>query len=242
MFRGSACCLWNLYFTFFRDSFSTYLICFEAQDVASEICILPSSAIASPLTWISRMALISNGQILFGPRARVFKLIIRGVKLAWWSTITHLFNLQERNNALREQGKSLSVERRSLGFEIQNIAKGIRNPTKDYPLQWQRLESGIHGVESRIQVDCLGFPFMGRPYGQPSNQKLNQGIFSENFLVKIHYAHLILQVLNFAIWEKTLKNLRLAKIKIAKVDTRHIHKITKFKLNCCFFIPQKRRN
>ena len=71
---------------------------------------------------------------------------------------------------------------------------------------------------------------MGRPYGQPSNQKLNQGIFSENFLVKIHYAHLILQVLNFAIWEKTLKSLKLAKIKIAKVNTRHIHKITKFKL------------
>ena len=26
----------------------------------------------------------------------------------------------------------------------------------------QYLESGIHGVESRIYYDCLGFPYMGR--------------------------------------------------------------------------------
>ena len=122
--------------------------------VASKIFILPSSTIASPLTRISMTTLISNGQILFGPRARVFKLIIRGVKLAWWSTITDLFNLQKRNNALGEQGRSLShgqlthqsgkfllVESGLQGFGIRNIAKEIRNPTKDYPLHGQRLES-----------------------------------------------------------------------------------------------------
>ena len=29
---------------------------------------------------------------------------------------------------------------------------------------------------------------MGRPYGQPSNQKLNQGIFSENTLFSLNFA------------------------------------------------------
>lgn len=68
-------CLWNCHFTLFRNSFSTYLI--------------------------SKTTLISNGQILFGPRARVFKFIIRGVKLAWWSTITDLFNLTIRLTVTR---------------------------------------------------------------------------------------------------------------------------------------------
>ena len=54
-------------------------------------------------------------------------------------------------------GEILLVESRSLGFGIGNTAHGIRNPT--YAIQY--LESGIQGVESRIQ-DCLGFPYVGR--------------------------------------------------------------------------------
>ena len=43
-----------------------------------------------------------------------------------------------------------------LGFGIRNVAQGIRNPSstdKEFGIQW--LESGIHGVEFRIQ-HCLG--------------------------------------------------------------------------------------
>ena len=61
------------------------------------------------------------------------------------------------------------VEYRILGLSIRNGGQGIRNPTKDwnpeFKFHWQRsgiqyLESGIHGVESRIQ-DCLGCPYVG---------------------------------------------------------------------------------
>ena len=50
-----------------------------------------------------------------------------------------------------------------------NTAQGSRNVTNDWnsesKLHWERigihyLESGIHGVESRI-LNCLGFPYMG---------------------------------------------------------------------------------
>ena len=62
-----------------------------------------------------------------------------------------------------ESAKISLVESRILGFGIWNTAQGIRNPTNDQvPLAKtgiQYLESGIHGVESRIQ-DCLGFPYM----------------------------------------------------------------------------------
>ena len=55
------------------------------------------------------------------------------------------------------------VESRILGFGIRNTAHGIpptigiRNPNSTYKgSEINYLESGIHGVESRIQ-DCLGF-------------------------------------------------------------------------------------
>ena len=47
---------------------------------------------------------------------------------------------------IRESGKGLLVESGILGFGIRNTAQGIRNPTKDW-----NLESGIHGLGSRIQ-------------------------------------------------------------------------------------------
>jgi len=64
------------------------------------------------------------------------------------------------------------VESGILGFGMQNIAQVIQNSTNDWnsgvqnPSSTEKngikyLESGIHGVESRIQ-DCLGFPYMGR--------------------------------------------------------------------------------
>ena len=75
-----------------------------------------------------------------------------------------------------ESGKFLLVESRIRevylvesgipGFGIRDIAQGIqigiRNPSStDEESEIQYLESGIHGVESRIQ-DCLGFRYMGR--------------------------------------------------------------------------------
>ena len=60
----------------------------------------------------------------------------------------------------------LLVESGILGFGIQNTAQGIRNlltieiqnpRTTDKKWRIRYLESGIHGMESRIQ-DCLGFP------------------------------------------------------------------------------------
>ena len=77
-----------------------------------------------------------------------------------------------------ESVKFLLVESGILGFGIRNTAQGIRNPTKDWnPIQgssrkdWnQCLESGIHGVESRIQ-DCLGFPNMRRKAAHVKNYR-----------------------------------------------------------------------
>ena len=75
------------------------------------------------------------------------------------------------------------------GFGIRNTAQGIRYPTNDWnpesKFYWQilessYLESGIHGVESRIQ-DSPGFHYMGR------NKRLNKiflwtlGILSLNY-------------------------------------------------------------
>ena len=56
-----------------------------------------------------------------------------------------------------------AVESGILGFGIQNTAKKIWNPTKD----WNPVagESGIHGMESRIQ-DCLGFRCMTQNVSQ----------------------------------------------------------------------------
>ena len=57
-----------------------------------------------------------------------------------------------------------------LKFGIRNTAQEIRNLTNDWNPEFkfpltktgiQYMESGIHGVESRIQ-DCLGFPYMER--------------------------------------------------------------------------------
>ena len=69
-----------------------------------------------------------------------------------------------------ESGKNLNVESGILGWESgiplkeSGIARTIKiqNPSftdKYTGIQYQ--ESGIHGVESRIQ-DCPGFPYMGR--------------------------------------------------------------------------------
>ena len=59
----------------------------------------------------------------------------------------------------------MPVEYRILGFGIRNTAEGIQNSIDDIRIQnpsstdkesgIQYLESGIHGVESRIR-DCLG--------------------------------------------------------------------------------------
>ena len=71
-------------------------------------------------------------------------------------------------------GRFLLVESGILGFGIWNVAKesgislkiGIWNPSStDKENGIQYLETGIHGVESRIQ-DCLGFPYMGRLINQ----------------------------------------------------------------------------
>ena len=51
-----------------------------------------------------------------------------------------------------ESGTFLLVESGILGFEIQNTAQGIRNPTNDwnqeYSLHCQRLESSVWNLES----------------------------------------------------------------------------------------------
>ena len=54
-----------------------------------------------------------------------------------------------------------------LGFGIRNVAQGIRNPSstdKEFGIQW--LESGIHGVEFRIQ-HCLGGACLRLPVLMP---------------------------------------------------------------------------
>ena len=73
-----------------------------------------------------------------------------------------------------ESRKLLFVELEILGFGKRNTAQGIRNPlmiaiagihsttSTDKESGIQYLESGIHGVESRIP-DCLGFHYyLGR--------------------------------------------------------------------------------
>ena len=69
---------------------------------------------------------------------------------------------------------------RNPGFGIRNTAPGIRNPTirigiqSKVPLEKtgiKCLESGIHGLESRIQ-DCLGLPNMRRKAAYVKNCRL----------------------------------------------------------------------
>ena len=61
----------------------------------------------------------------------------------------------------------------------------------------QYLESGIHGVESRIYYDCLGFPYMGRtdklhtggrPYLAPLCKHLSR-LYVFFFLVRVKRRH-----------------------------------------------------
>ena len=62
-----------------------------------------------------------------------------------------------------ESSKFLLVEWGILDVGIQNTAQGIRNPLMiriRNPSSTDN-ESGIHGIESRIQ-ECLGFPYVGR--------------------------------------------------------------------------------
>ena len=84
-----------------------------------------------------------------------------------------------------ESGKSLIVEYEILGFGFWNTAQKIRNPTNAWnpesKFRWstktgiQYLESGIHGVESRIQ-NCPGFPYMGRITSQiPPHRPFTKG-------------------------------------------------------------------
>ena len=84
-----------------------------------------------------------------------------------------------------ESAKFLLVESGILGFGIWNTAQGIRNLKAIFGIRKlssrsQYLESGLHGVESRIQ-DCLGFPYMGRlsPYYLQhwSRERLGMGLF-----------------------------------------------------------------
>ena len=65
-----------------------------------------------------------------------------------------------------ESGKFLFVESAILGFWIQNTARESgsalnRTWNTESKFHWLRLESGVGGVESRIQ-DCLGFLYMER--------------------------------------------------------------------------------
>ena len=65
-----------------------------------------------------------------------------------------------------ESGKFLPAESGILGFRIHNTAQepGIalhRTWNLESKFHWQSLESGVRGVESRIQ-DCLGFLYMER--------------------------------------------------------------------------------
>ena len=73
---------------------------------------------------------------------------------------------------IQNPAKFLFVESGILGFGKRNTAQGIRNPlliaigihfptSIDKESGIQYLESGIHGVESRIP-DCLGFHYLGR--------------------------------------------------------------------------------
>ena len=78
-----------------------------------------------------------------------------------------------------KSGKTLLVKSGILDLGIRNTAQRIRNPTKDWnqesTFHWLGVESGIHGMESRIQ-DCLGFSYMGRYTALSSNKGGNHNI------------------------------------------------------------------
>ena len=101
-------------------------------------------------------------------------------RLYWkWTMSPHLRKSGFRNPRTfclwnPESRKFLFVESGILGFGKRNTAQGIRNPlmiaiagihsttSTDKESGIQYLESGIHGVESRIP-DCLGFHYyLGR--------------------------------------------------------------------------------
>ena len=68
---------------------------------------------------------------------------------------------------IRNPGKTVLVVSEILGFDIRNIAQWIHNPPNDWTPEscfkaWNpEPESGIHGMESRIQ-DCLEFSYLRR--------------------------------------------------------------------------------
>ena len=75
-----------------------------------------------------------------------------------------------KENEIPQSGKFLPLESGIPDFGIRNTTQGIQNAFNDWNPEskshWERiqneyLESGIHGVESRIQT-CLGFPYIGR--------------------------------------------------------------------------------
>ena len=75
--------------------------------------------------------------------------------------------------------KTLFVKSGIVDVGIRNTAQRIRNPTKDWnpesKFHWLGVDSGIHGMESRIQ-DCLGFSYMGRYTALSSNKGGNRNI------------------------------------------------------------------
>ena len=64
-------------------------------------------------------------------------------------------------SGIRENQESWVLE---SGIELREsgipVTIGIQNPSST-DKYWNPVQSGIHGVESRIQ-DCPGFPYMGR--------------------------------------------------------------------------------
>ena len=75
------------------------------------------------------------------------------------------FNIVPCKSPNPEAGKILHVESWILGLESGIQLKDCRSPTKDWNpesnFQWQRLESGMHGMGSKSQ-ECPGFSYMGR--------------------------------------------------------------------------------
>ena len=75
------------------------------------------------------------------------------------------FNIVPCKSPNLEAGKILHVESWIQGLESGIQLKDYRSPTKDWNpesnFQWQRLESGMHGMGSKSQ-ECPGFSYMGR--------------------------------------------------------------------------------
>ena len=91
------------------------------------------------------------------------------------------FNIVPCKSPNPEAGKILHVESWILGLGSGIQLKDCRSPTKDWNpesnFQWQRLESGMHGMGSKSQ-ECPGFSYMGRL------KPLTNILLYDNFLVE----------------------------------------------------------